>query len=424
MDKQIKNRPSAGSGVLILALARHDGPYSSTAWSLAKAFSRENPVVYVDNPFTLTDVFSSKKKDQIEKRYFFGIFRRVKWLQPDPSSSLLVLVPPVMLPVNWLNDGWLYRSLLKFNDRLLRNAIQEVLEKLKWDSYLYINSFNPFYGREANFKPAPSYYVYQTVDEISHSNYIAKHGPALEQEAMKEAAAVVATSRQLQKKAAVTAKEAVYIPNAADIGLFRKAAEETLVRPVELKNEQRKVICYTGHIDKRLDYDLLVAAARHHEDKLFLMVGPLSGTEAESSGFTGLPNVKFTGKKNLEELPAYLQYSHAAIIPFKCNALTAGIYPLKINEYLAAGKGVVSTPFSEDIKDFEGIISLEGSPERFAAAIDHIIKEDKPEIQQQRLKKALSNSWEARVASFWDVLPNSVFEKGENRENLYEEAVK
>jgi len=39
--------------IIMLALARWDGHYSSTAFSLAKELSRYNRVFYIDNPFTL-----------------------------------------------------------------------------------------------------------------------------------------------------------------------------------------------------------------------------------------------------------------------------------------------------------------------------------------------------------------------------------
>lgn len=423
MDQQIST--TSKSDVLILALARHDGLYSSTAWSLAKAFSSQGRVIYVDNPFTLADVLKGKKKEQIRKRYYLGLFRKKKVLQPNPALKLLVLVPPVTLPVNWLPNGRLYRVLSAFNNWLLKKAVQEVLEKNNWNSYLYINSFNPFYGKEGDFTPSPSYYIYQTVDEISHSNYIGKHGPTLEMEAMQLADSVVATSRQLQKKAATVAKNAVYIPNAADVALFKLAMENNLAVPEELKNEHRKIACYIGHIDKRLDYTLLVSVARLQPDMLFLMVGPVSGTEVESSGFAQLPNVKFTGKKELQELPAYLQQAHLAIIPFKCNPLTASIYPLKINEYLAAGKGVIATPFSDDIRDFAEQIELATTPEEFSKAIGQIIRSDKKQLQQERMETATNNSWEARVASFWHIF-DTARENGrlKKKHTAYEEAVK
>ena len=42
----------------------------------------------------------------------------------------------------------------------------------------------------------------------------------------------------------------------------------------------------------------------------------------------------------------YLKEFHIGIIPFVKNEQTAAIYPMKINEYLAAGLGVVATDFA------------------------------------------------------------------------------
>lgn len=421
MDQQIAQKPKPD--ILMLALARHDGLYSSTAWSLAKAFSKQSRVIYVDNPFTINDLWSGKKREQLKKRYRFGFFRKKKVLRPEPSLNLLVLVPPIMLSVNWLPDGRLYRLLSRFNNFLLKKAVNEVLRNNHFHSYIYINSFNPFYGKTGDFKPSPVQFIYQTVDEIAHSNYVRKHGPRLEEEAMRKADVVVTTSRQLQKKASALKNEVVYIPNAADIDLFRQSLEVELEIPLELKEEKRKVICYTGHIDKRLDYELLVAVAKLHPNKLFLMVGPISGSEVTDSGFSNLPNVKFTGKKELKELPAYLQHSHCTIIPFKCNELTKSIYPLKINEYLAAGKGVVATPFSKDMEDFADVVFLTSSSEEFSEAIEKIMNSNDLKLVAARKLRALKNTWEARVDAFYELLENGRHRGGLAEQKAHEETI-
>lgn len=422
MDQQVAIPPKPD--VLMLALARHDGQYSSTAWSLAKEFARESRVIYIDNPFTLTDLLQSQKQAQIRKRYFLGLFRRRKVLRPDSSTTLLVVVPPIMLPINWLPEGVLYTMMARINNWLLKKAVEKVLKEQGVSNYLYINSFNPFYGKKGDFEPAPSFYIYQTVDEMGHSKYVAKHGPRLEKKAMQEAGAVIATSRELQKKAQREAIGAVYIPNAADMELFRTAMEKKLPVPPELEGEQRKVVCYTGHVDHRLDYSLLKEVARLHPDKLFLMVGPVSGSEVKESGFADLPNVQFTGKKKLPELPAYLQHAHCAIIPFKCNSLTAGIYPLKINEYLGAGRGVVATPFSEDIKDFAEVISLAETAAAFAEAIQQLLDTDHKALRELRLRRAMENSWQARVSSIWELVEQRNKKELLKEQKTYEEEVK
>jgi hypothetical protein len=125
---------------------------------------------------------------------------------------------------------------------------------------------------------------------------------------------------------------------------------------------------------------------------------------------TSFNNVIFTGKKDISELPAYLHFVQSTIIPFKCNTLTKSIYPLKVNEYLAAGKPVVSTPFSEDIMAFRGTIEIAWTNEDFSSAITNSIATDSPDRTHARQCAAEQNTWEARAASFWGVI-NSYLKK-------------
>lgn len=425
MDQQIAANTSLPP-VVILALARHDGPYASTAWSLAKEFARQNKVLFIDNPFTLTDFFKKEKKEQIKKRYTPWLRPKVAYLKPDENQpNLWVVVPPLMLPVNWLPAGKLYRFFSGINRWLLKRRLDKCIQKAGIDRFVFLNSFNPFYGAEPPLQKKPLQYIYQTVDAMAESKYISKHGPRLEAEAMQQAGLCVATSKALCREAARWNKRAICIPNAANVTLFQQARDNVLPVPKELIGEERPVICYIGHIDHRLDYLVLNALAKRHPDKLFLLVGPVSGTECKSSGFENLPNVMFTGKKPQHELPAYLQYSKAAMIPFKCNALTASIYPLKLNEYLAAGKPVLSTPFSEDVSAFSDCIFLAREPETFADALEKALTADSEENRQKWQLRAGENTWEARASAFRALLPEEKKEEVNQKYKIdYEEAVK
>lgn len=401
MDQQVALHTSGQPPILMLALARHDGPYASTAWSLARAFAKEGPVLYIDNPFTVSDFFKAEKQPQIRKRYTPWLRRRMELFRPDEHRpNLWVVVPPLMLPVNWLPAGFLYGLGMSFNRWLLKGRVDRCLRKAGMQEFIFMNSFNPFYGATPPSSCRPLLNIYQTVDAIGESNYIGKHGPRLEKKAMQQADFCVATSMALTKKASKWNQRAFYIPNAADTQLFAQALEKEFPKPAELRGEQRPVICYTGHIDHRLDYELLNFVARRHRDKLFLMVGPVSGKEWKNSGFSGLENVLFTGKKPLIELPGYLQHARAALIPFKCNALTAGIYPLKLNEYLSAGKPVVATSFSEDIRAFHAAVFLAEKPETFAHLLQQALDSDSEQQRAERLKVAAQNSWTARAEAF------------------------
>jgi len=138
------------------------------------------------------------------------------------------------------------------------------------------------------------------------------------------------------------------------------------------------------------------------------MVGPLNNTTYKEIGLTEIPNIIFTGGKNLYDLPQYLQYMDCTLIPFLCNTVTKSIYPLKINEYLAAGKSVVATNFSEDINGFNEHIYLADSAEAFIQLIDTAIAPHSKAQIQKRIDKADSNTWTSRVQEFWDLVERYV----------------
>ncbi len=117
-----------------------------------------------------------------------------------------------------------------------------------------------------------------------------------------------------------------------------------------------------------------------------------------------MPNVVFAGPRKITELPAFLQYFDCVIIPFRKNTLAKSIYPLKINEYLAAGKPVIATHFSEDIYTFRDVAYIADDHETFLQLIDQAIDENNAALQEKRIAVASQNTWAARVDQFWAIL--------------------
>ncbi len=394
------------SDVVIFALARWDGRYSSPAFSLAKKLAINNRVFYIDNPFTYSDYFKDKFRPQIKKR--FNSFLQIKqpfFQQKDLPENLFLVTLPLALPINMLPEGKMYNLLKEVNSTRITKVLNAVIEEFSIRDYILVNCFNPFYGFLNSLSQKPLLKVYYTIDEITQSNYIKKHGPRLEKQVLSEADVTLATSRKLVANCREIAEHVHYFPNAADFRLFNRALTEQFERPAELKGlEDKRIICYTGHIEHRTDYKLLYHLAKAHADKIILMVGPVSGTEVNTSGLADLANVVFTGPKAIDELPAYLQYSHCTIIPYKRNKLTASIYPLKINEYLAAGKAVVATPFSEDIQSFAEVIQLADNEKSFAAEVETAIEAYDGATVERRVAFARQNTWEARADYFRDIV--------------------
>jgi len=399
--------------VIIISTSRWDNPYSSVGFSFAKEFAKNNRVFYIDHPFSLNDVVSQYSEGNVVKSRLSALFLGKDTYRQIPGlpANLTIVTPKAILPINWLKEGVAYNIFWKLNEKVIQGALRKTIKDYKIKDYVFFNSFDPFYFKTIPHDIKPLIKVYQTIDDITQEPYVARHGVRLEKENIINSDVSMGTSKELTRIISKYSSKAYCMPNAADFSLFQKAAQEKLPRPKELAGITQKVICYTGNIGTRINYELLKKVALIHSDKVLIMVGPVSNDGYKEAGLDKLPNFKLTGSRDISELPAYLQHSDCLLIPFEYSVLTKSIYPLKINEYLTAGKPVVATAFSEDIQDFGDVAYIAKTDDEFVSAIQQAIQEDSPERIQKRIEKAERNSWQARVASFWDIVEAAYAEK-------------
>ena len=372
--------------IVCFALSRWDAPISSPAASIAKELSKNNRVFYIEHPYSFKDYVTEGKSP---RQYQDG--------------NIYVVTPPLVYPINFLPEGKLYDWFSSLNNKILVDTLRKLLIQNNIREYLFVNFFDPFFLREIPGDIKPVKYIYQCMDDISQEDYTRRHGVRLENKVVANADVVLCTSRELTKIKSAHSSNVHFHPNAADVELFRTAATDTLSRPHGL-NFEEKIIGFTGSIEYRTDFELLNAVAKYHSDKILYLVGPVSGDEHIKNGLTKLRNVVFAGAKKLHELPSYLQYFDCCIIPYKVNKLTASIYPLKINEYLAAGKPVVATHFSEDIFSFRDHVLIAETRDQFLRMIDIAIDENNTSKKVARMEAANANSWDRRVEEFWEII--------------------
>ncbi len=390
-------------------MSRWDGDFSSASWSLAKAFAQTTQVIYIDYPYTFLDVFREWKEPRLQHRKEALLSTGdAHGKIPKESENLYYLTPPAMIPINWLPKGGMYNYLAGINQKRLEKAVARSLKSLGIDEFILFNSFNPFYFNEKPKYLKPEYFIYQSRDDIAQlDDYLVKHGVALEIKAMRNSDLNLATSTHLSKILENRGSVKVdFLPNAADIKLFNKAFFANLEKPLEIREMKGKIVGYTGNICQRLDYDLIKYICESNPSINFVMVGPKNFYAHTNIDLDNIENLHFTGKKDIRELPAYLASFDALLLPFKCNELTKSIYPLKINEYLASGKPVISTNFSEDILGFSEIIAVRDNIESFNDALLSELESDNTEKRRLRNSFAMQNSWEQRVELIYNHLEN------------------
>lgn len=128
-----------------------------------------------------------------------------------------------------------------------------------------------------------------------------------------------------------------WIPNGVDIEHFKTAVNT-------LGSNKRITVGYVGKIQDRLDYNLLEQCLRKCKKMNFLFIGPvLSGEKEIKKLKKRYTNINFVGDIKYEVLPDKMKQIDIAIIPHKVDSFTQSMNPLKLYEYLAAGKPVVTT---------------------------------------------------------------------------------
>ena len=373
---------------------------SSTSYSLAQEFSRNSRVFLVDRPFTWKDVFVRRGKNiRFRLRtYLFGKDRFRKL--PGLPTNFTLIIPPPDLPINWLPKGRLYEILRKYNQSKLERSIRTAVKHFSINRYILFTSFNTNYSLNFPKDIRAAFKIYQSVDNIAHARYLSKHGVYRELEIAKEADLLLGTSKDICNYFSTKGFQIHYLPNAANVEKFKEAYFAKTERPDEFKSISRPIIGYIGSVDDRLDIDILTCVSKFHPDKVIVLLGPLR----KSALPIHLENVIHIGLKPMSELPLYAKYMDCTIIPFRQTPFTKSIYPLKVNEYLGAGRPVVTTNFSDDIGDFKDIACITNDPKEFATMIQQCMDDNTEEKERQRIAYAETNSWACRVAEVRKIL--------------------
>ncbi|MFZ4408502.1 MAG: glycosyltransferase [Paracraurococcus sp.] len=150
---------------------------------------------------------------------------------------------------------------------------------------------------------------------------------------------------------------------------------------------------FYGTLAPWLDLGLVAAVARRLPQWRFVLIGHPA---TDLSPLDGLANVALPGARPHAALPAYAQHWTAGIIPFVDNAQIRASNPLKLREYLAAGRPVVSTPFPA-LLPYRALVAEATSVEGFAAALEATLA-DPPGAAAARRDAVAEESWAARAA--------------------------
>ena len=392
-----------GKDILILSTQDWDAlPTRKHHWA-RKLASRGNRVVYVEQQMHLLGWLAD-----IGNQY-----KRIwSWMYGPRtvSEDLWIYTLPIVLPFFQV-----FRFVNSLNNSVLVPIIRWALRRIGFNInilWVYTPHAVGLIGRLGE-----EFVVYECVDDFTATRGLVRSSTigALEQDLLSMVDQVIVTHPGLQEAKSGISRRLALIPNGADLRHFALAGHQDTIPLKEVSDLPKPVIGFHGWIQYWIDFDLIAYAAHKRPDWSFVFIGPIEPL-ARVSKVRNLSNVHFLGKMPYENIPALIAGFDVCINPFVIDKLSDTVSPIKLYEYLASGKPVVSVDMPA-AREFSDLISIVHTPDEFVAALENqIIANEKATVlhdMEARQKAVKEYSWDARFQQVENVVGKSMVSQSE-----------
>ncbi|WP_353808026.1 glycosyltransferase [Agromyces sp. SYSU T00194] len=233
---------------------------------------------------------------------------------------------------------WLPRKLDRRADERMARAVRRTARRLGMEApVLWINDPGAVAVSDASGWPT----VYDITDDwLSADRPAAERARSAANEArlLATAGEVVVCSAELARRKGRD-RDVTLIPNAVDVAAYRRPRP----RPTDLPGGPTALYLGTVH-PHRIDVDLCAATADALGDRgTLVLVGPnlLEPDDAERLRRAG---ALLVGPRSRDDVVGYLQHADVLVVPHVVTEFTDSLDPIKLYEYQAVGRPVVSTP--------------------------------------------------------------------------------
>jgi glycosyltransferase involved in cell wall biosynthesis len=142
-----------------------------------------------------------------------------------------------------------------------------------------------------------------------------------------------------------------------------------------------------------MDYPLIREVAARRPGVSFVFVGPTDQPK-RAAHLERSPNVHWLGKKAYHDVPAYVAAFDVCWIPFLGGRIVEHTNPIKLFEYFALGKPVVTTPMGE-LEEYrtERLVYAGGGAAAVTAALDEALNDGDDARRFRRMGVARDHAW-------------------------------
>lgn len=167
--------------------------------------------------------------------------------------------------------------------------------------------------------------------------------------------------------------------------------------------QNKPIIGYYGALASWVDYDLIKYLAENRPNYNIVFFGVKYDGEYDKSGVDSLKNVYFLGKREYKVLKNYASRFSVCTIPFKVNNITKSTSPVKLFEYMAIQKPIVTTEMDE-CKKYKSVM-IAKNKEEFVKLVDKAIGlSDNVKYKKELKKEACENTWSQKAKIIVELL--------------------
>lgn len=330
-------------------------------------------VLYVENPVSVRQrLATTRDVTLLTGRLLYNV-----------EPRLHVMQPPLQFP-----GSRLYSLAGKLNAGVIAHQVGAWLARKGWKRPLYWCRL-PL-AVETLTRIRAQHVIYDVVDDYAGFARTARERHLTrtrEATLARLADQIFTTTTSLAERLRCVNPHVDVVPNGVDPSFFDAASAP----PDPLSHLPRPRIGYVGLVSPWTDFDVLRALGARWPGHV-IVVGPVSAeVRSEYEAIPGL--VRLPPVHNLE-VPKYLRNFDVCIVPHQMIERVHRADPLKIVEYLASGRPVVSSAL-RGVAPVAHLVTCASGPEEFVAAVADVLENAEQEhMGYERIAYARTRTWD------------------------------
>ena len=327
-----------------------------------------------------------------------SLLRRPRWVEPNLLVASPFLLPAYGKPALFAL-GWRL-LLLQIKALFWRYGISQPI------LWIGMPTAEPLVGHLGE-----KFVLYHYSDKFTAYDGVPQNVVTLHERLIREADLVVFAGRQLYAAEAHKNRNSVLLQHGVDLAHFGRARQPGRLPP-DLRRIPRPIAGFWGELNYSVDQRLLERVARELPQVSFVLLGQV---KTDVSRLEALPNVHFLGQKRYEELPEYARGFDVCLIPLTVDhEYDRHRSPIKLREYLATGRPVVSVRYPE-VEPFAPHVFLAQTAREFAQAVRLALAPKVARRWRERVNLVRGDSWEVRADEIGGLIARLLAEKAGRR---------